>query len=145
MRAIEQGVFTASTKTRLEELERDIELIKSKIETERIKQQSVATKDDYAEFLHQFIAKQVRNDDFKESIFQLLVRQVVLFRDKVRITFNFTPDGGKRGSDDDIEADIELKEAQEQYDSGSESSDLSPNAPPTKKDRFNPVLFALKK
>jgi len=130
MRAIEQGVFTTSTKTRLEELERDIELIKSKIETERIKQQSVATKDDYTEFLHQFIAKQVRNDDFKESIFQLLVRQVVLFRDKVRITFNFTPDGGKRGSDDDIEADIELKEAQEQYDSSGESSDLSPSAPP---------------
>lgn len=114
LRAIEDGIYTSTTKQRLEELEKDVETIKSKIEVETIKQQQVASKEDYAEFLKQFIGRQVKNEDFKESLFELLIRKVVLFRDKIRITFNFSPDKGK--SDDNIDVDAaEIQEAQKEY------------------------------
>lgn len=116
LKAIEDGIYTSTTKQRLEELEKDVETIKSKIEVETIKQQQVASKEDYSDFLKQFIGRQVKNEDFKDSLFELLIRKVVLFRDKIRITFNFSPDKGK--SDDNIDVDAaEIQEAQEEYNS----------------------------
>lgn len=128
LKAIEDGIYTSTTKQRLEELEKDVETIKSKIEVETIKQQQVASKEDYSDFLKQFIGRQVKNEDFKESLFELLIRKVVLFRDKIRITFNFSPDKGKSDNNIDVDAG-EIQEAQEEY------KDCSPH---NKKQKNNP-------
>lgn len=129
MRAIEEGIFTNTTKQRLQELEVDIDAIKGRIETETIKQQNIASKEDYFDFLRRFIRNQVQNEDFKEALFGLLIRRVVMFRDKIRVTFNYTPDGGNNSSDKDIEIK-ELSEAQTEYNSDCSSSILFPLSPP---------------
>ena len=58
----------------------------------------------------------------------------MLFRDKLRITFNFSPDKGKHNKNIDVDADLaEVKEAQEEYKSGAGGSNLSSPTPPTRK------------
>lgn len=126
MTAIEQGIITASTKQRLMEIEEEVESIKYQIVCEKAKAEESLTKDDYRAFLSDFIGKQVNNDAFKQDIIDFFIRQIVLFRDKIRITFNYSPDdnSGKRR---EYEVDVaELKEAQTEYREGVESSNLFP-------------------
>lgn len=132
IKAIESGIFTETTKDRLTELESDVAKLKLLIDIELEKAQSALTKADYMDFLNRFIEKQSDNEEFKEEVINLLVRQVVLFRDKIRITFNYTPDGGKgRKRDYNIELS-ELEEAQAEYRGEGESSNLLSLAPPKK-------------
>ena len=78
MSAIEQGIFTAQTKQRIEEVEAAIAEEKNK---------SPVSKEDLRDFLSQFIGRQ----EFDQDIIDTLVRNVLVFADKVRITFNYSP------------------------------------------------------
>jgi DNA invertase Pin-like site-specific DNA recombinase len=85
MSAIEQGIFTAQTKKRIEEVEAAIATIQNRISEEKNK--SPVSKEDLRDFLSQFIGRQ----EFDQDIIDTLVRNVLVFKDKVRITFNYSP------------------------------------------------------
>ena len=142
MKAIEQGIFTSTTKQRLVELEEEIESIKYQIVCEKAKAEESLTKEDYYAFLSDFMGQQIQNEAFKQEVIDLLVRQVVVFKDKICITFNYSPDD-KNGKGRDYNINIaELEEVQSDYRNDLESSNLFTLSPP-KIDRFLPVDFLL--
>ncbi len=100
MKAIEEGIFTATTKQRLTELEGETEALKNQLAIEKAKAEDTLTKEDYYAFLSSFLGKQASNEAFKQEVIDLLIRQVVVFTDKICITFNYSPDDkkGKRRS-----------------------------------------------
>ena len=141
MKAIEQGIITSTTKQRLTELEEEVESIKNKIACEKSKAEAALTKEDYHSFLSKFIGQQYQNDEFKQEVIDLLIRQVVVFRDRIRITFNYSPDD-KKGNRRDYKVDIsELAEAQREHKKGLKSSNLFILSPPQKGTPFSGCLF----
>ncbi len=142
MRAIEQGIFTSTTKQRLEELESEIDKLKYQLAEEKVRQGAEVSKDDYQAFLTEFIGMQISNDAFKQEIISMLIRQVVVFRDKICITFNYTPNK-KTGKKKEYGVDItEFEQTQEDYENGAESSNLVTLAPPRKCNHLQMVAFS---
>ena len=91
--ALEQGVVTPSTKKRLEELEARQEDINARILVERVRLTVQLSKDEIVKYLKTAIKKEPK------QMIDLLVKQVVLYDDKVEITYNYTDN--KEGPDDD--------------------------------------------
>lgn len=82
--AIEQGIITNTTKERLQELERRQEELSEKILIEQAKVKTTIKKSDVTAF----IKKALNNN--AERIIDLLVRQVILFDDKIIIKCNYS-------------------------------------------------------
>jgi DNA invertase Pin-like site-specific DNA recombinase len=138
--AIEQGIFSSTTKQRLTELEEQIESIKYRLACEKSRAESGLSKEDYYAFFADFIGKQHYNESFKQEVIDMLVRQVVVFEDKLCITFNYSPDKS-RGKRRDYEIKLsELAEAQSEYASGIECSNLLTLTPP-KANNLNSITF----
>lgn len=85
--AIEQGIITATTKERLEELEQKQESINEKILIEQAKAKTVLKKTDVLKFL-----KKALNNNI-DRVIDLLVRQVVLYDNKIIIKCNYAEKG----------------------------------------------------
>lgn len=85
--AIEQGIITNTTKERLQELERRQEELSEKILVEQAKVKTTIKKADVIAF----IKKALNNN--AERIIDLLVRQVILFDDKIIIKCNYSDRG----------------------------------------------------
>lgn len=93
--AIEQGVVTSSTKNRLEELEGRQEEIKAKIMIERTKLTVQLSKDEIVKYLKTALKKEPK------QMLDLLIKRIVVYDDKIEITYNYTdnkkgPDGEDR-------------------------------------------------
>jgi hypothetical protein len=84
IRAIEDGVYTATTKTRLEELEIKESELAEKIIIEESKQKLTLSKEDIIEY----ITKALHNS--AERVIDLLVKKIVLYDDKIIICCNYT-------------------------------------------------------
>lgn len=140
LKAIENGLFSNITQERMAELEKETAQIKVKIESELSKSDALLSKEDFQTFLDSFIAKQADNEEFKADVINLLIRQVVLFKDKIRITFNYTPKGGKKRSHDYDMALAELAEAQAEHNGERECSN-SFLLPPPKQNNPNTTVF----
>lgn len=82
--AIEMGIFTPSTKDRLQELEKKEEEISEKILLEQTKERMTIDRNDVIGF----VKKSLNNK--AERIIDLLVKQIVLYDDKVEIKCNYT-------------------------------------------------------
>ncbi len=121
IKALESGIFTSTTQRRIEELEKDIDNISSKLEIERIKQQSIIPKEEYSTFINSFLLNQVDNDELKEALFELLIRKVVLFRDKICITFNYTHKTPREKATEIEQNILEFQEIKEEYTTGESS------------------------
>ena len=131
MAAIEQGIFTATTRQRLLDLESAVQLLTYQIEKEKAKLDYSVSKEDYLNFFTDLLSKQQDNDDFKQEVIDALVRQVVVFRDKICITFNYNPDDNN-GKKRDYNIDMsEYEEVCSDYRNGGESSTLFTLAPPS--------------
>ncbi len=91
--ALEQGIFTASTKARLEELELRLSDIEAKIAIEQTKQVNILTKDKIIKFITTTLKKS------PQSIVSILVNKIILYDDKIEIYYNYTdvqnPDDNK--------------------------------------------------
>jgi site-specific DNA recombinase len=88
--AIEQGIITEQTKIRLKELENQIAQYDFDIEQAKQRNYSYLT----PELVHDYFRK-VLNGDIKDievckHITRLFIREVILYEDKIVITFNFT-------------------------------------------------------
>jgi DNA invertase Pin-like site-specific DNA recombinase len=81
--AIEKGIFTASTKQRIEELENQITEIDDKILIEKSKGKIQITKEDIKRFFNKAIHKEPL------QMIDLLIKEIVLFDDKINIYYNY--------------------------------------------------------
>ena len=88
LNAIQQGVLTKSTKSRLEELEATQEDLKLKIANEQLIRPKVS-----AEFmtfwLHRFRKLDVRQQSHRKMLIDAFINSIFLYDDKMVITFNY--------------------------------------------------------
>ncbi len=82
--AIENGVVTASTKNRLEELERRKEEVEQKIILEQTKTKLQLDRSDIVIFIQKALKQKPL------LLIDLLVNKIVLYNDKIQIFYNYT-------------------------------------------------------
>lgn len=88
LNAIQQGILTKSTKSRLEELEATKEELETKIACEKLAKPKVS-----AEFmtfwLHRFRKLDVRQKSHRKMLIDTFINAIFLYDDKMVITFNY--------------------------------------------------------
>ena len=83
MQAIEEGIFTPTTKSRMNELEGAIAEIDVKIAAEEIKLERTLKKSDVEGCIIEALQKDAK------TLVQLLVEKVVVYEDKIEITYKY--------------------------------------------------------
>lgn len=115
LNAIQQGVLTVSTKSRLEELERQKEDLEISILQAQL-QRPRYTKELVVDWISQFKYGDVNSRDYQIQIIDTFINAIYLFEDKIVFTYNF-----KGGTETISLADIEA----------ALGSDLLGGTPPT--------------
>lgn len=90
--AMEQGIISQTTKERLNALEAEKAELINKIAVEKLKSNLIIQKHDIVKYLQSAVKKRPL------QMIQLLIKQVVLYNDKIEIHFNYTD--GKRPDDE---------------------------------------------
>ena len=134
LNAIQQGILTKSTKSRLEELEATKEELETKIACEKLAKPKVS-----AEFmtfwLHRFRKLDVRQKSHRKMLIDTFINAIFLYDDKMVITFNY-----KEGTDTVTFDDLKASPAAEK--SGSDMDCLT--APQTASfDKAKLVVFSI--
>lgn len=88
--AIEMGIITEQTKTRLKELESQISQLDYDIEQEKQRNYTYLTEDLILDYLKQIVAGNVENENIKEEIIKTFIREIVMYNDYIIIIYNFT-------------------------------------------------------
>lgn len=88
LKAIEQGIFTPSTKQRLEELEAQKEEILVNIQTAEL-QKPKLTREQMTAWFAQFRHGDPENRDFQKRLIDTFVNSVYVFDDKLVLTYNY--------------------------------------------------------
>ncbi|MBQ6727910.1 MAG: hypothetical protein IJQ87_03115 [Clostridia bacterium] len=94
--AIENGIYTSSTKERLLTLEAAQEDLEAKIAIEQSKQIKPLELCDIKTFLNYFAHKKYENDQEKNEFFNSFINRVILFDDRVIIIYNTNKKETKR-------------------------------------------------
>lgn len=84
LKAIEEGILTATTKTRMTELEEQIALLDIKIKGETQKEEQVITKDQVIAYLRNIAKYEPR------FLINVFVKEIVLYNDKIEIYYYYT-------------------------------------------------------
>ncbi len=121
LNAIQQGILTKSTKTRLEELEAVKEELETKIACEKLAKPKIS-----AEFmtfwLHRFRKLDVTQKSHRKMLIDTFINAIYLYDDKMLLTFNFK-DGTKTITFGDVKGAA---------NSAASGSDLDCSTAPTK-------------
>ena len=100
LNAIQQGILTKSTKTRLEELEATKEDLEIKIANEKIAKPRISP--EFVTFwLHKFRKLDVRQQSHRKMLIDAFVNAIYLYDDKLVLTFNYK-DGTRIITLDDV-------------------------------------------
>ena len=100
LNAIQQGILTKSTKTRLEELEATKEDLEIKIANEKIAKPRISP--EFVTFwLHKFRKLDVRQQSHRKMLIDAFVNAIYLYDDKLVLTFNYK-DGTRTITLDDV-------------------------------------------
>ena len=130
LNAIQMGILTKSTKSRLEELEESKEDLEIKIANEKLIKPRISA--EFVTFwLHKFRKLDITRQDHRKWLINVFVNAIYLYDDKMIITFNYK-DGTKTITLDDV------KQATKKDNTG---SDLYCYRAPIKKRRLQPPLF----
>lgn len=106
LNAIQQGLFTSSTKHRLEELEAAKERLTVSILQEELKKPHL-TKEQILFFLNRFRAIDISKPEQRQHLIDSFVNAVYVYDDKIILTFNYK-DGTEAITLDDIKgSDLE--------------------------------------
>ena len=81
--AVEEGLLTPTTKSRMTELEEEIDILNGKILMEESKEDNLITREQIMEFLYTLPEQE------PQVIIDTMIRKVVLFDDKIEIHYNF--------------------------------------------------------
>ena len=100
LNAIQQGIFTPSTKQRLEELEETKERLTVSILQEEL-QKPRLSKEQILFFLHRFRAIDTTKQEHRQRLIDSFVNAVYVYDDKIILTFNYQ-DGTETITSDDI-------------------------------------------
>ncbi len=125
--AIEQGIFTPSTKDRLVELERQKKEIEIQIAEESIAR-PMLDRDQIKFWFHRFRKMDVRKPENRRRLVDSFVNSVILYDDRIEFYFNFKK-GAKSLSLEDL----------------AKGSDTLDSLPPNKRDLLKASLFCLSK
>ena len=90
VRAIEQGIITEMTKTRLQELEAEICRLDLEISKEKNKTYDYLSPDKIEKYLRSMLAGDSKNMRVRKLLVNTFIREILLYDDKVIITYNFT-------------------------------------------------------
>lgn len=120
MKAIEAGIITDTTRNRLMELEDERADIEIEIAKESILRPTI-TREQVIFFLNRFKGGQIEDKEYQKKIIDMFVNKVILYDDKLIITYNY--------SGDDNETTAEIIEEAALSDSGG-CSDKCLTAPP---------------
>jgi len=92
IKAIEEGVVTKTTMSRLQELEAQQELIVEELAAEDIRKKYQLKASDVVRYLESFLSDTSDNVDSKKNIYESLINKIVVFDDKFVISFNYSDD-----------------------------------------------------
>lgn len=82
MKAVEDGIFTSGTKTRLEELERKLSELDCKIQVEKCKEQRILRREEITEYIKRAILSD------PHIIIRNLIQKILVFPDRLEIYYN---------------------------------------------------------
>lgn len=91
LNAIQQGVFTKSTKMRLEELEAAKEDLEIKIANEKLVKPKL-TEEQILFYLHRFQVLDISKQSHRQRLIDTFINRIYLYDDKLVITFNYKED-----------------------------------------------------
>lgn len=92
IKAIEQGIITEATKSRLTELETEVAHLEFEITRERATHHAFLTVDQIEAYLRQFVFEDPSDIQVRKLLVNTFVREVLLYDDNIVITYNFTDD-----------------------------------------------------
>ena len=87
--AIEQGIITEMTKTRLADLEKEIAEIELEIGKEKQNTKVAIEREDVYKFLKSKVFSNVDDINIRKLIVNTFIREIILYPDKIIITYNF--------------------------------------------------------
>lgn len=90
IKAIEQGIITEQTKTRLKELEQELLQIDFDIDREKQRTYTFLTVENIVEFLQSKVFADTDNIKVRKLIVNTFIREIIYYPDKLIITYNFT-------------------------------------------------------
>ena len=113
LKAIEQGIITDMTKSRLQQLENDLTEIDIEISKEKHKNNAFLTKEDIEQFLRKQVFEDTTDIKIRKSLVNTFIRAVYLYNDKVIILLNYTdsPDKPKFTVEENIETEKQINSA----------------------------------
>jgi DNA invertase Pin-like site-specific DNA recombinase len=94
VKAIEAGLITATTKTRLFELEEQKATLEGEIEREKIIA-PIINKEQVIFFLKRFRGGDINDKDYQRQIIEAFVNKALLYDDKIIITYNISNDSNE--------------------------------------------------
>ena len=108
LNAIQQGIFSKSTKSRLEELEAAKEELEIKITNEKLAKPKL-TEEQILFYLHKFRVLDMSKQSYRQRLIDTFINRIYLYDDKLVITFNHK-DGAQTITLNDIETALAEKE-----------------------------------
>ena len=132
IRAIEKGIITDATKSRLTELETQIAEFDIEINKEKARSYTFLTADDIEMYLSKFVFESTDDIRVRKLIVNTFIREVILYDDEIVITYNFTdyPERLKITKEHVLQAEKEIETADKSaFSSLTGSYKLRPTAP----------------
>ena len=113
IKAIEQGIITDMTKSRLQQLETELEQIKIEITKEKHKNNLLLTKEDIDQYLRKQVFEDTTSIKIRKLLVNTFVREIYLYNDAVVILFNYTnnPTPPKFTLEENIETEKQINSA----------------------------------
>ena len=90
VKAIEQGIITETTKSRLTELENLISQYDVEILKEKTRSYTYLTADDIEMYLSKFVFDNTDDIKVRKLLINAFIREVILYDDEILVTYNFT-------------------------------------------------------
>ena len=141
IKAIEEGIITEQTKTRLKELEMQINQYDFEIDKEKQKTHQYLSREQIKNYISSKFNANSTDLQFRKMIVNTFIREIIFFEDKLIITYNFAPPIETVAIDAKATIEIEKQSESPKTFYQNYSSILSTGAP--KKGRIRRSFFIL--
>ena len=147
VKAIEQGIITETTKSRLTELENLISQYDVEILKEKARSYTYLTADDIEMYLSKFVFDNTDDIKVRKLIVNAFIREVILYDDEIVITYNFTdnPEHLKLTKEHVIKTEKEIETADKTAVSSNIGSYKLCHTAPKRKSDTSRIAFCLSK
>ena len=137
IKAIEQGIITEATKTRLTELEKQLTSLEFEIAKEKARSYTYLTVEQIEMYLSKFVLENTDDIKVRKLIVNAFVREIILYEDEIVITYTFTdnPEHLKRTKDTTLKTENQIEQAEKSASSYIVSSSIFSHFPPDAKIR----------